>query len=394
MKKFGFVIPWFGFDIPGGAESELKGIVTHLHKEGVEVEVLTTCVKEFTADWNENYYEPGEYTEKDILIRRFGVRKRNEQAFHEVNFKLMNKIMPSKKEEMVYIDEMINSPDLYAYISEHKDDYEAFVFIPYMFGTTYYGMKACIEKAVMIPCFHDESYVYMDIFKKLFSEAAGMIFLSKPEADLAKRLYGLKKTHAEVLGAGVTTEFTYDADRFREKFGIKEKFLLYAGRKDVGKNIYTLLSYFQKYREQHKESDMKLVLIGGGEVNVPKEIQDEVIDLGYVDLQDKYDAYAAAEMLCQPSHNESFSIVIMESWLCRRPVLVSDYCAVTKNFAKESNGGLYFKTYYEFEAEVDYILNHPEEAKIMGENGREYVLKNFSWDVFVKKFLNFFETMK
>ena len=43
---------------------------------------------------------------------------------------------------------------------------------------------------------------------------------------------------------------------------------------------------------------------------------------------------AAASLLCQPSHNESFSLVIMESWLCGRPVLVSSQCAVTKDFAK------------------------------------------------------------
>ena len=54
---------------------------------------------------------------------------------------------------------------------------------------------------------------------------------------------------------------------------------------------------------------------------------------------------AAASLLCQPSHNESFSLVIMESWLCGRPVLVSSQCAVTKDFAKRSNGGLYFKDY-------------------------------------------------
>lgn len=46
MKTIAFVIPWFGFDIPGGAEMELKGLVSHLHDAGVKVEILTTCVKE------------------------------------------------------------------------------------------------------------------------------------------------------------------------------------------------------------------------------------------------------------------------------------------------------------------------------------------------------------
>ena len=57
MKKIGFVIPWYHKDIPGGAEQELRGIVKHLHEKNVPVEILTTCVKEFSADWTENYME-------------------------------------------------------------------------------------------------------------------------------------------------------------------------------------------------------------------------------------------------------------------------------------------------------------------------------------------------
>ena len=59
MQKIGFVIPWFGENIPGGAEMELREVTAHLQQAGMEVEILTTCVKEFTADWNENYYAAG-----------------------------------------------------------------------------------------------------------------------------------------------------------------------------------------------------------------------------------------------------------------------------------------------------------------------------------------------
>ena len=64
MKKIGFVIPWYYKDIRGGAEQELRGLVQHLHAAGVEVEVITTCVKEFASDWTENYFKEG--TEKKI----------------------------------------------------------------------------------------------------------------------------------------------------------------------------------------------------------------------------------------------------------------------------------------------------------------------------------------
>ena len=136
-----------------------------------------------------------------------------------------------------------------------------------------------------------------------------------------------------------------------------------------------------------------LVLIGGGDIAIPESVKDDVYDLGFVSKQDKYNAMAAASLLCQPSHNESFSLVIMESWLCGRPVLVSSQCAVTKDFAKRSNGGLYFKDYFEFEGCVEYILEHPEAAAELGANGGAFVRENFEWDIIVEKYRTFFQKL-
>ena len=85
MKKIGFVIPWYHKDIRGGAELELKGIVTQLHKRGVDLEILTTCVKEFSADWTENYFKEGVEIVEGIPVRRFKVRKGNMKEFHAIN---------------------------------------------------------------------------------------------------------------------------------------------------------------------------------------------------------------------------------------------------------------------------------------------------------------------
>ncbi|MBP0957364.1 MAG: glycosyltransferase family 4 protein [Oscillospiraceae bacterium] len=392
MKKIGFVIPWYSEKIPGGAEMELRGLTTHLHESGIEVEILTTCVKEFSADWNDNYFKEGEDTVHGFKIRRFKVRKRDTAAFDAVNFKLINNQKITAEEEKIYIDEMVNSPDLCSYIAEHKDEYSVFVFIPYMFGTTVNGLKVCPEKSVLIPCFHDESYVYMDIFKEVFRNIAGIIYHANPEYDLANRIFDFSSVNQAVLGEGVYTDLVSDGEDFRRKFGINSPFILYAGRKDSGKNVDTLVKYYAEYLKR-RDTELKLILIGGGKIELPRELTDSgrIVDLGFVDIQDKYNAQAAAELLCQPSKHESFSLVIMESWLCGRPVLVSEDCNVTKNFVSESNGGLYFKDYFDFEGCVDYILKNKEIAAAMGENGRQYVKSNFAWDVIVEKYMNFFE---
>lgn len=392
MKKIGFVAPWFDDKIPGGAEMELREVSAKLHEKGAHVEILTTCVKEFSSDWSVNYHKEGEsLSEKGIKIRRFKARKRNTSAFDAVNLKIINKQPVTLEEEDTFLSEMVNSPTLYEYIADHKDEYSVFVYIPYMFGTTYYGVKACPEKAVLIPCFHDEGYAYFKRFKEVFPTAAGMVFNALPEAELAEKLYGFSEsgTKTIVMGIGMDTSIMGKPERFSRKFGIDKPFILYAGRKDEGKNVHTLLKYFAEFVKRN-DTDLQLVLIGGGKLDIPQEAADRIHDLGFVDIQDKYDACSASALMCQPSKNESFSLVIMESWLCGRPVLVHEECAVTRNFASQSNGGLYFRDYFEFEGCVNYILSHPENADIMGQNGRKYVLENFDWDIITDKYMKFF----
>lgn len=395
MKKTAFVAPWFGEDIAGGAEAELRELTAHLHSAGMPLEILTTCVRDFTSDWSRNFHAPGaSKTSGGITVRRFRARRRDSAAFDRVNIKLMRGLPLSRSDEETFLHEMVGSPELCRFIDRHRDDYALFVYIPYMFGTTYYGAKVCPEKSVLIPCLHDEPYARLTPFRELFPKTAGMIFNAAPEAELAEELYGLSESGAKtiVMGIGMDTGITASAEDFRRKFSIEEPFIVYAGRKDEGKNVGTLIRYYSEYIRRN-ETPLRLVLIGGGNIALPEELvsSGRITDLGFVEKQDKYNAMAAAEMLCQPSLNESFSLVIMESWLCGRPVLVHEGCPVTRNFVSEANGGLYFNGYFEFEGCVDYILSHKDTACAMGANGGKYVREHFDWEVIVKKYRKYFD---
>ena len=382
--KIAFVIPWYG-DIPGGAEHECRGIAENMMKRGVDVEILTTCVKDFLSDWNANYYKEGIYELNGVPIRRFEVRKRNTRLFDKINYKLMHNQSITSDEEEDFIREMVNSDNLYKYIADNKSQYDFFIFIPYMFGTTYFGSKVCPEKSILIPCLHDESYAYMDIYKEMFKAVRGSIFHSEPEKELAEKIYGHKNDNV-TLGEGIDTEINFDPMRFRNKYELMDQFILYAGRRESGKNVPLLIDYFCKYAERNDHS-LKLVLIGSGDVKIPKKYKNDIIDLGFIPRQDKYDACAAAMVLCQPSVNESFSIVIMESWICNTPVLVHDNCAVTKDHCIKSNGGLYFKDYDDFEECMNFYVKHKHVCENKGLMGKQYVLENFHWDVIVNRYV-------
>ena len=99
MKKIAFVTPWYGENISGGAEMGLRGISSHIKAAGQEVEILTTCVKDFNSDWNVNHHKSGKTIENGLTVRRFPVKKRDVKRFDEVNFKLMNNIAITPDEE-------------------------------------------------------------------------------------------------------------------------------------------------------------------------------------------------------------------------------------------------------------------------------------------------------
>ena len=382
--KIGFVTPWYGPGIPGGAEAEARRTAEQLQEAGLDVEILTTCIRDFYADWGKNYHRPGVEMVNGVPVRRFPVEGRDRKAFNQVNWRLMHNQSLDPAQERIYIEEMIRTPALYAYLQQHAHRY-LYIFIPYMFATTYYGARVAPERSAMIPCLHDESYARLSLYQELFGQVKALILHVDAEKELVSELYDTPREQIQmVVGEGVDSDFSADGERFRQKYGVAGPFLLYAGRREPGKNTPLLLNYWRQYR-QEKETQAKLVLIGPGEIDFPVG-QEGIVDLGFLPAQDKYDAFAAADLFCLPSVHESFSLVIMESWLAGTPVVVNGQCAVTRQHCQKANGGLYFTNYEEFAATVDYLLARPALSRQLGAQGRRYVLDNFQWETVVGKY--------
>ena len=88
--KLAFVVPWYGAQASGGAETAARNTAEALyHQGGLDVEVLTTCSREFHGDWSENALPAGLDAVNDVPVRRFPVRPRDAQAFDRINAKLM-----------------------------------------------------------------------------------------------------------------------------------------------------------------------------------------------------------------------------------------------------------------------------------------------------------------
>ena len=354
-----FVAPFYGGNASGGAESECRNTAVRLAAGGMDVEVLTTCLLDLQHNLNVHYHPRGTTWEDGVCVRRFRAEPVDPEVFLPLNEALIAGAELSSEDEERFMAANVNSFDLLRHIAATVGDYDWMCFIPYLFGTTVFGARLAARKSVLIPCLHDEGYARLRSVRRLFDETSRIVFHTSAEARLAEQLYGDVAPRSVVLGEGVTAGFDSDASRFRAKYGLGGAFILYVGRKSREKNTHLLLRSFAAYKRRAAGAT-KLVLMGPG--GIPPwgaEIPD-VVDLGFVEEQDKRDAYSAAALLCQPSLNESFSLVMMEAWACGTPCLVSAGCAVTREHVAACGGGLYFDGPAEFACMVEYMLENDD----------------------------------
>jgi glycosyltransferase involved in cell wall biosynthesis len=386
--KIAFICPWYGKDIAGGAEAECRRTVENLHQRGVAVEVWTTCLRDFEGDWSLNHYRVGDYQVEGVLVKRFAVSRRNGELFGRLNQQIMSGEPVTREEETLFFEHMIKSPGLSQHIERYGSEV-LLVFIPYLFSTTFFGVRIHPDRTFIIPCLHDEGYARLSSLQECYHRVRGLIFHTRAEMELGIDRFRLRADQCFLFGEGIDTDLTPEPERFRRKYALKDPYVLYAGRRDAGKNTPLLMNYFALYKKRYP-SPLRLVLIGNILVRIPLERRADILDFGFVSRQDKIDAYGGAALFCQPSVMESFSIVIMEAWLCGTPVLVNARCPVTVEHCLQSQGGLFFDDYLEFEGCLQALLEQPDRSRNLAENGRHYVLAHFHWDRVSEKFIQLF----
>lgn len=384
MRRLIFVTTWYGPDTVGGAENLCRRLAEELHRTGYPVEVWSTTSRGYTFPWFEPYYPPGRQEWNGVAIRRFPVDRWNDCGFWGERLDLLRRLPVFPPEEVRHLLEMPQSDALFRAIGEEPE--ALFVFFIYSHNLTFWGAQIAPERSFLLPCLHDEPYAYHAATAWLMGQVPWLLCLSEPERALALRLYPVPHEQAFLVGVGLDTDAVGDAARFRARYGIEEPFLLYLGRRDIPKGVHRLVEYFRAYRKR-RNRPLKLLLAGPGEVELAPEDAGTVLDLGLLSEADKHDACAAATLLVQPSPIESFSIVLMEAWLQETPVLVNADCAVTVHHCRESNAGLYYRDYAEFEACLDYLLERPALRERMGACGRAYVLQHHTWPAVIERFL-------
>ena len=358
-------------DAGGGAEEHCRRLA-HSLRDHVSVDVITTCAADHHT-WANELPEGVEDHGDGLRTLRFRTKRRKGR----LESAILGRLLPRLPHPVALEDRWLralgpDSPALLEFIGANAAIYGAVIFYTYLYGTTVHGVGRAGPRTLLIPTAHNEPALRLARQKNAIRSAAALAFLTPEEEALVDERCETQRTPRLLLGAELSPEsfLSGDAARFRERHGLAAPFLLYVGRVERSKGLGELFSLYETHRDR-----LPLLVLAGkpGPLRVPRGVR----SLGFLTEGEKRDALAAATALVQPSARESLSLVLLEAWAQRRPVIVNGRCAPMRGQCERSGGGIAYANDAEFVAAVDTVRD-PGPGRNLGERGCAFTKESYS----------------
>ena len=402
--RIAFIVQRYGAEILGGSEYHCRLIAERLAARH-DVEVLTTCARDYIT-W-QNEYPEGTDRIKGVTVRRFAnAHTREIQAFNQFSDWIFQN--PHAREDELKWLEMQGPwcPALLEYLRRNHKSYDALIFFTYLYAPTVLGLEVDPGRSILVPTAHDEPAIHLDIYKDMFRLPAAVAYNTEVEKNFLKTTFPIRTIADEVVGCGVDLMQGEQADGettavregeddvdlmaqlksrgvpFRRRHRLQGDFLLYGGRIDAGKGCEELLEYFTSYKEHG--GDALLVLMGVKLMQIPEVPW--VKFAGLLSERERLQALEAATIVVVPSPFESLSLLALEAMAVGTPVLCNGRSEVLVEHCIKSNAGLYYTDRDEFIEGAKLLLADERLRRAMGRNGKEYVKRNYRWDIIMSKY--------
>jgi glycosyltransferase involved in cell wall biosynthesis len=393
--KLAFVVPRYGPDIRGGAETGARMLAEHLAADrSDDVEVLTTCAVD-AITWRDEL-PAGTYDVNGVRVRRIASEAGREESFHPLSAALLADPARATRADMeLWVDRQ--GPKSPALLREIRHcDADVIAFYPYLYYPTVRGLPLVRERAVLHPAAHEEPALHLPLFDELFAQCRGFVFHTRAERRLVNERFKVATTPQVLLGLGVEeaggaadSGSEADPDTARARFDLGEApYLLCIGRVDDQKGTGMLWRSFRAYKARHPGA-LRLVLVG--QVVDPPEPADDVVVTGLIAEDTKWGLLRGARALVAPSPHESFSITVVEAMTAGAPVIVNARCGATREHVEHSGAGLWFGDFAEFEAVVERLTTDDALHATMARNGARYAEAHYGWPVIVDRYRAFLE---
>jgi glycosyltransferase involved in cell wall biosynthesis len=385
--KVTYVVPRYGVEIVGGAESAARLFAEGLAaRPGWEVDVVTTCALDANT-WADEY-APGEVEINGVRVRRFRSTHGRRSDFPAAQARALQ--APSATtagDQQWFVDAQgpVN-PSLIDAI--RAGDADLTIFYPYLFWTTVHGVAAAPGPVVMHPAAHDEAPIRLAIYKPVFEGVDGLVFQTRSERAFAHRRFRIGATPQLLLGVGCE-EGDGAPEVARAALGLGDRpYLVSVARIDRAKGYELLVDLFAAYKRR-RPGPLALVLVG--QVVEPPPPHPDVVVTGPVSDDVKWGALRGSLATVSPSAYEAFSRLVIEGWSAGVPVVVNGRCHPTREHCEVSGGGLWFESYADFEVVIDRLIGDARLRSELARRGRSYVDANFRWPDLIDRYSVFLE---
>jgi glycosyltransferase involved in cell wall biosynthesis len=375
VRRIAFVVPRYGAEVGGGAEEECRRLAELLAAD-LEVTVLTSRALDYRS-WAD-HYPAGEEQAGGVRVLRFGVTvPRDMPAFDALSAEAYARPADLELGRRWLRAQGPDVPGIAQHLTEHRDDYDAVVAMPYLYAPAAEALAVVGARSVLVPLAHEEPPLRLQVFDEPLATAGVLVFNTPEERAVVERRFGHDGRPRFTIPLAVDEPPPSDPERFRQRFGIDGPYLLALGRIEPAKGSDLVLARFAELRS--RRPDLRLVLAGRLHMTLPEGL-DGVVVTGYLDEQAKHDALAGAEVVVLASPYESLSIVALEAWAHARPTLANAVSDVLVGQSRRSGGGLWYADPHEFHAALALLVDHPPLAAAVGAQGRRFVTASGGWD--------------
>jgi glycosyltransferase involved in cell wall biosynthesis len=179
-----------------------------------------------------------------------------------------------------------------------------------------------------------------------------------------------------------------DPVRVKERYGIRRssRTVLFCGRMARQKGPDMLVEAVPKVAKNYK--DVLFIFAGDGRLRakcIEKArklgVAEKCRFLGYVSEPEKEDLLNACDMVCVPSRNEPFGIIVLEAWDAGKPVVATEAVSIINNF---KDGLLAYIQPESLAWCINRLLNNPTEMETLARAGNQRIEMEFSWNTIAK----------
>jgi|GEM_PF-2853462 len=240
---------------------------------------------------------------------------------------------------------------------------------------------------------------------KIIFKNADEVSCSSKSLDTGLKNLGLRN-NSHIIFNGVNVDkfplsLNENREVYRKKFGIFDMKTIIGSVGGISdrKGYDILIDVFAKVARKNRE--IGLVIVGGGDIDSLRkiarqlEVEDKIHFAGAVSYEQLVEIYPVFDIYVQlPRSEEGVSQTALEAAMLCKPTVLSDCGAMRDSVYKDVSGYIIpIGLRDEIALKILSLVQDEQLRNKMGNEGRKWVLNNFSYDKIAMQYINVFETL-